>query len=117
MLDARAGAGDQQQECQRREAAGDSERHEAEPRDRSADHQQRALAEPFGEQPGRDLGRGERARVAGLEDAGRGQRQAELGLPDRQQHEDHVREPVVQEVSRAGRGEHRAPTAALIVLD
>ena len=67
--------------------------------------------------PGRHLGGGERARIAGLEDAGRRERQAELRLPDRQQDEDHVREAVVQEMGRAGGREHGPPPAPLVVLD
>ena len=117
MLGSRAGAGDQEHEGKGCKSRRRNQRHEAERGHDRADRQQPAFAEPLGEQAGRHLGGGERARIAGLEDAGRRERQAELRLPDRQQDEDHVREAVVQEMDRAGGREHRPPPASLVVLD
>ena len=110
MLDAGAEPGGQQQQEERGKAPGPAGRHEAERRQQRAAGQQPALAEALGQEPGGNLERRHPARVGGADQADLGERQPELLGPQREEHVEGFREPVVQEVDGRGGAEDGAGT-------
>ena len=108
MLRAGAEPADDQRERQHDEPGARAGDQVAAAGERGAGREHARGAEPFGQQPGRDLERRQRAGEQAAQDADRRIGEIELALPDRQQHVDEVGVAVVQRMRAAGDAERAA---------